>query len=173
MKLQKLVSLFLVLTILLFTSLNVMATCGSQVQTLVTQPPYSNLAAVLTDTEKVKLTNLLKAVKDDATYNKLLTEANAVAAMIANGRMMIALPDGTVVVDTAKGANNTFANFKVKAINENHNTRISILDAQLHDCGIGLEQKFSTTDGTKEVYFAKRLGAYLNSAGTARLSQKI
>lgn len=172
MKLQKLVSLLLVLTALLFISLNAMATCGSQVQTLVTQPPYSNLAAVLTDTEKVKLRDLLKAVVDDATYNKLLTEANAVAAMVTNGRMVITLPDGTVVVDTGK-ANNTFADFKAKAINENHNTRISILDAQLHDCGIGLEQKFSTSDNTKEVYFAKRLGPYLDSAGTARLSQKI
>ena len=80
--------------------------------------------------------------------------------------------DGTVVVDTSKGATNTFANFDAKKINENHNTRISILDAQLYDCGVGLETKTSSTTDVKEVYLAKRLGNYLNSAGTVRLSHK-
>jgi hypothetical protein len=50
--------------------------------------------------------------------------------LLAGSRIVITLPDGTVVVDTSKN-NNTYANFQAKAINENHNTRVAILDAQL------------------------------------------
>lgn len=85
---------------------------------------------------------------------------------------MITLPDGTVVVDTSKGTANTYQNFKNKVINENHNTRVAILDAQIYDCGVGLETKKSTTDNVVESYVAKRLGNYLDSAGTVRISDK-
>ncbi len=94
------------------------------------------------------------------------------AALLANGRVLITLPDGTVVVDTSKSTDNTYANFQAKAINENHNSRIAILDAQHWACGIGLETKTSTTTGAVEVYLAKHLGTYLNSAGTVRPSHK-
>lgn len=162
----------LAVTLSFLVSLNAIAACAPQVTTLITQAPYSTLNAILTPAKITTLTTKLSAVKDSATYNKLLVEAVATADMIANGRVVITLPDGTVVVDTAKGAANTFANFDAKKINENHNTRISILDAQLYDCGVGLETKTSTTTDVKEVYLAKRLGNYLNSAGTVRLSHK-
>lgn len=160
----------LALAALFFTSFNVMAGCAEQVQTKLTAPPYDTLNAVLTGPKVNTFKNKLSAVVDQATYNVLLNEANATAATIANGRIVVTLPDGTVVVDTAKGANNTFDNFKAKTINENHNTRVAILDAQLWACGVGLETKTSTTTNTAEVYLAKRLGIYLNSAGTVRLS---
>jgi hypothetical protein len=67
---------------------------------------------------------------------------------------------------------NSFQHFKNKTVNENHNTRISILDAQLWPCGSGVERKFSTTDNVFETYLAERLGPYLNNEGTARLSIK-
>lgn len=171
MKMQK-ISLLPVLVVLFFISFNVMAACAPQVQTKLAAAPYDTLNAVLTPAKLTSFKNKLSAVKDQPTYATLLTEANATAAVVANGRVVVTLPDGTVVVDTAKGATNTFANFEAKAINENHNTRVAILDAQIWDCGIGLETKTSSTTGVVEVYLAKRLGAYLNSAGTVRLSHK-
>ena len=111
------------------------------------------------------------AMIDQTTYATLLADSQAVAASIVNGRLVITLPDGTVVIDTSK-VNNTYANFLAKAINENHNSRVAILSAQQYPCGLGLESKFSTTDGRLEAYFAIRLGNMLDSYGTARISTK-
>lgn len=171
MKMRK-ISLLPVLIVLFFISFNVMAACGPQVQTKLTQPPYDTLNAILTPAKVNSFRNKLSAVKDQSTYQVLLNEAKATAATIANGRILVTLPDGTVVVDTAKGTANTYDNFDAKTINENHNTRVAILHSQIYDCGVGLESKTSSTTGAKEDYLAKRLGAYLNSAGTVRLSQK-
>jgi hypothetical protein len=145
--------------------------CAPQVATLVTKLPYSTLNAKLTP-HLVAMKAKLDAVKNQATYATLLTEANATALSIPRGRIMITLPDGTVAVDTSKGAANTFANYSAKKINENHNTRIAILDSQLYECGLGVETKRSTTDGVVESYVAKRLGNYLDNSGTVRISQK-
>lgn len=171
MKMRKL-SLLPVLVALFFISFNAMAACAPQVLTKLAAAPYDTLNAVLTPTKVTSFKNKLNAVKDQSTYATLLTEANATAAVIANGRIVVTLPDGTVVVDTSKGAKNTFANYEAKVINENHNSRVAILDAQIWDCGVGLETKNSSSTGVVEVYLAKRLGAYLNSAGTVRLSHK-
>ncbi|MBA3757047.1 MAG: hypothetical protein H0X02_12860 [Nitrosomonas sp.] len=170
MKMQK-IFLLPVLAALFFISFNAMAACAPQVQTKLAAAPYNTLNAILTPAKLTSFRNKLSAVQNQATYATLLTEANATAAMLANGRIVVTLPDGTVVVDTSK-SNNTYANFGAKAINENHNTRVAILDAQLYDCGIGLETKTSTTTGDIEVYLAKRLGTYLDSAGTVRVSHK-
>ena len=111
------------------------------------------------------------AMVDQATYATLLTHSQALAASITAGRVVITLPDGTTAVDTSKN-NNTYANFLAKAINENHNSRVAILAAQQYQCGLGLESKFSTTDGQLESYFAIRLGNHLDAYGTARISTK-
>ncbi|MBP6366155.1 MAG: hypothetical protein KBA82_09155 [Nitrosomonas sp.] len=162
----------LVLTALFVTSFNAMAACAPQVTTKLAAAPYDTLNAILTPAKVTIFRNKLNNVTNQATYAILLAEANATATLIANGRVIVTLPDGTVVVDTSKGANNTYTNFIDKAINENHNTRVAILDAQIYDCGVGLETKTSSSTGVKEVYLAKRLGAYLDSAGTVRLSHK-
>jgi hypothetical protein len=164
-------SFLFVVAVLFLTSFNVMAACAPQVQAKLAAAPYNTLNAVLTSAKVNSFKNKLSAVKNQATYAPLLAEANATAAMLTDGRIVVTLPDGTVVVDTSK-SNNTYANFVAKAINENHNTRVAILDAQLYDCGLGLEAKTSTTTGDQEVYLAKRLGNYLDSAGTVRLSHK-
>ena len=170
MKIQK--RLFLpALIVLFFISFNAMAVCAPQVQAKLDAAPYNTLNAVLTPAKIASFTNKLKAVENQATYAALLTEVNATANMLADGRIVVTLPDGTVVVDTSK-SNNTYPNFIAKRINENHNTRVAILDAQLFDCGVGLEKKTSSSTGDEEVYLAKRLGEYLNSAGTVRLSHK-
>ena len=162
----------LVLTALFVTSFNAMAACAPQVTTKLAAAPYDTLNAILTPAKVTSFRNKLNNVTGQGTYAILLAEANATATLIANGRIVVTLPDGTVVVDTSKGANNTYANFIDKAINENHNTRVAILDAQIYDCGVGLETKTSSSTGVQEVYLAKRLGAYLDSVGTVRLSRK-
>ncbi|TXI18463.1 MAG: hypothetical protein E6Q62_06600 [Nitrosomonas sp.] len=171
MKMQKISSMIAVAALCLM-SFNVMAACAPQVQTKVTQAPYATLNAILTPARVTSIKNKLDAVNNPTTYNILRAEAVATSNLIADGRVVITLPDGTVVVDTSKGSANTYANFQAKTINENHNTRVAILDAQIYDCGLGLETKTSTSTGDVEVYLAKRLGAYLNSAGTVRLSNK-
>jgi hypothetical protein len=144
MKMQKL-SLMFVIAALSLISLNAMAACAPQVQAKLTAAPYASLNAILTPARINGLKAKLDAVTNVATYNALRTEAHATAALIADGRVVITLPDGTVVVDTSKGAANTYQNFQDKVINENHNTRVAILDAQIYDCGVGLETKTSTS----------------------------
>jgi hypothetical protein len=67
---------------------------------------------------------------------------------------------------------NSFRRFKNKMVNENHNTRIAIHDAQAWPSGVGLESKFSTSDNRPEDYVAARIGDLLDSEGTAGMSNK-
>jgi hypothetical protein len=155
--------------------------CAPKVPQLIeADPVYAQLFQTL-DPQAPQLKALLAAVVDQATYQNLLDLARSIAGGITTGRVLITLPDGTAVVDTSKPDDpadstpdqaNSFQHFKNKTVNENHNTRISILDAQLWPCGLGVEKKFSTTDNVFEIYLAERLGPYLNNEGTARLSIK-
>lgn len=145
--------------------------CATGVGPLLKTTAYSTLNTTLTPTDVSNLTTAMKLVSNDAQYQVVLDLANAIAAKAgATGRVVITLPDGTVVVDTKKTTNNTYANFSAKAINENHNSRIAILDAQLWPCGVGVETKFSTSTGAVETSLARRLGGYLNSVGTVRVN---
>ena len=122
----------------------------------------------------------LAAVNNQATYATYLAAARTLAGTVPNGRLLITLPDGTVMIDTGRpddptdvmATGNSFAHFGSKTVNENHNSRIAILDAQEWPCGVGLERKLSTTTGQTETYVAMRLGAHLDNLGTARLSTR-
>ena len=138
---------------------------------------YSSLIASLSP-NVYDLTQLVDAVDNPATYRDLLTFSRDLAASIPNGRLLIALPDGTVVVDTFQPDDldnnllegNSYEHFEKKTVNENHNTRVAIMSAQLYPCGVGVESKPSTTTGTFQSYAALRLGGQFQSSGTARLS---
>ena len=120
----------------------------------------------------------LAGVTNQATYATYLAAARAVAGGVPNGRLVVTVPDGTVLLDTGRpddpgdtmASGNSFAHFGSKTVNENHNSRIAIFDAQEWPCGVGLERKLSTTTGVTETYVAIRLGTHLDSLGTARLS---
>lgn len=154
------------------------ASCAPLVKNKIAVAPYAALNIALSNTVMTQLNRLVGLVKDVATYNSLVAFAKLQAT--AGKRLVITVPDGTVLYDSSKGTLNTFANFAAKRINENHNSRIAILAAQLYECGIGVETKFSTTDKTTETYVAARLGlgtaaaaaSYLNNNGTVRLSLK-
>ena len=142
------------------------------------RPNYDLMWAVLTPNIS-NLTTLLNGVVDQSSYATLLAAARTVAAGIdpaRRGRLVVTLPDGTVVLDTFRSdgdtpANsNSFAHFQAKSINENLNTRVAMAAAQGYPCGIGIETKLSTTTSAFESQFAVRLGSHLSSRGTARLS---
>ena len=78
-------------------------------------------------------------------YNLLLTIFKLNPLPSDGLRLVVTEPDGTVVVDTAMTTLNTFANWKTKSINENHNSRIAIIDAQTLEGGVGYETKHSST----------------------------
>jgi len=118
----------------------------------------------------------LRAVVDQPTYQTLLTTAHNLAASFTNGRIVITLSDGTVVIDTGRpddpantmAVGNSFAHFSAKTVNENHNSRLAIFLAQEYPCGIGIETKFSTSTGQTESYVGLRLGNHLDADGTLR-----
>ena len=138
------------------------------------RPSYDLLWALLIPRVGL-LSGLVQAITDQPTYATLLSTARSIAAEVSSGRLVVTLPDGTVVVDTVQPdgdfpANaNSYAHFKARSINENHNTRVAIMAAQTFPCGIGIETR-PTVPGNAESHFAARLGAHLNSSGTARLS---
>jgi hypothetical protein len=105
------------------------------------------------------------------------------------GRILITLPDGTVVVDTSKadapacdttaaacaglngfpvnppagcacnGQANSYGHYLKKSVNENHASRIAIHDAQEWPCAYGLETKSSSSTNSNEHYLAIRLAS--------------
>jgi len=113
-------------------------------------------------------------------YNALLQVVRTFLTVALGYRLVLALPDGTVIIDSARpddiaGATasvvaNSFVNFTNGTINANHNTRVAVLNAQLQCQGYGYEKKYSTTTLQHEVYVAARLGIQFNNEGTLRLS---
>jgi opacity protein-like surface antigen len=169
---NKKASLVLIIAALSFSSFNAMAApgeCAAQVVSkLASNASYKALNAKLAP-KVASLTTLLRAVKDQPTYAKLLS---AVRAAAGTDRLVVTLADGTVVVDTGRSALNNYATYAAKGVNENHNSRVAIMLAQTHVCGLGVETKYSSTDKSNEKYVAIRLGTYLDSAVTARISRK-
>jgi hypothetical protein len=86
-------------------------------------------------------------------------------------RVVITLSDGTVAYDTSKANANTYEKYVAKTINENHNSRVSILQALLGSSGIGFETKYSTTSTHLTNYFSQRVGPSVADAlGVIRVS---
>jgi len=157
-------------------------TCAGAVVQKVAVAPYAALHGLLTTAVINNLNTKLAAVVDQASYANLLASVTTLkASIVGSGRVVVTLPDGTVVIDTSK-TNNTYADFLNKAINENQNTRVAVMDTQIYQCGLGLETRFSTTDQKKENFVARRLGnatsaatyaaSYLNNNGSVRVSVK-
>ncbi len=126
------------------------------------------------------LTTLLDGLSNESpsinqsNYQTLLMTARSIAAAVG-GRLVVTLADGTVVVDTSHPDGetpvnaNSYAHFVAQSINQNQNSGIAIMAAQMFPCGVAIESKRSTT-GDVESHFAVRLGPHLSSSGTARLS---
>jgi len=141
------------------------------------RPTYDLLWTTLIPNVTTLTTQLLNTF-DPSTYAALLASARSIAAAIPNGRLVLMLPDGTVVLDTSRPDGetpsnaNSYAHFLAKSINENQNTRVAPMSAQMFPCGVAIETNADTT-GFVESHFAVRLGAHLTSIGAARLSAVI
>jgi hypothetical protein len=153
--------------------------CDSD-QSLIYQRLYGFMLPNVTEIQTL-LTNTV----DQPSYALLLAECNSLVSAynsafgVTSGRIVVVDSDGLVIVDTSKGALNTFANAEdganpatfASAINVNHNSRLAILDAQQFDNGVGVETKLSNSTNTIQSYVAIRLGLILNNVGTFRMSQ--
>ena len=128
------------------------------------------LLAFLNNTKDEKAYKLMKDSMDAVVAN---TKQAAVNAGGSKARLLCTLPDGTVFYDSGSKIENSYANFKAKAINENHQSRSAILKAILSEDGLGWEAKFSTSTNSYEQYVAMRLGMSQHDAmGVVRLSFK-
>eukprot|EP01083_Nonionella_stella_P254540 874552_1 len=132
--------------------------------------PYSSLNMEITD-HFGELCGALEQwdPNDKSSYYAI----KAIGEKISNNygyRTTLCVPDGSVIYDAPKGADNTFENAVNKAIDENHNTRVSIMSAQLNDEGKGWEEKLSTSSSTVENYVSRRCGDQFENFGTIRLS---
>jgi len=89
-------------------------------------------------------------------------------------KYLLALDDGTVIIDTgkSKSENNTIDDYIAKSVNlDNHNTRPEILQATLSSSGVGSAERFSSSNGSSYQYYAVRLGNSVNgNIGTLRVA---
>ncbi len=127
---------------------------------------------------------LLKNLTSNATsynttvliFRDLINNINIATGKI--GRILVALPDGTVYFDSSKPDGvinnrtdtNLFTNAQARTINENHNTRPSIMCSQTLQSGFGFESKFSSSTTQIEDYVAMRIGIQGYNLGTIRYS---
>ena len=113
-------------------------------------------------------------VSDENSYNivkNILASIDSKLASVTGktGRVTVILPDGTVYYDSSK-SNNTWTAAKAKAINENHNTRASIITVQISPTIVAYESKFSTINNRPEEYVSVRFGPFGCSDGVIRYS---
>jgi hypothetical protein len=105
----------------------------------------------------------LDAVVTNATNNPL-------GSGIGSLRILVTLADGTTAFDN-RSSKNTFAFFKTKEVNENHQSRAAIISAVLSASGVAFEKKYSSSTNKNEQYLAIRLGKSAEDAiGVARFS---
>ncbi len=133
-------------------------------------PPGSS--SPLSDTIGIFMDNILESQWNTMYAGVKAFVAANVSSLYPSLRVVITLPDGHVVCDTYKSDTvNTYNNFRTKSINENHNSRMSILTALLSNSGHGYEEKYSSSDLRMEAYHAQRMGAFsLNALGVVRVS---
>jgi hypothetical protein len=132
----------------------------------------SGSSSPLSDTIGIFMDNALESQWNTMYAGVKAFVAANVSTLYPGLRVLVTLSDGQVVLDTNKSDTvNTFNNFKLKAINENHNSRVAILTSLLSNAGTGYEEKFSTSDLKFEAYHAQRMGAASSYAlGVVRVS---
>ena len=128
------------------------------------------LLAFLTNTKSEDLYKQMKNAMDRVVAD---TTQAAVNSGGSKSRLLCTLADGTVFYDSGSKVENSYANFRSKSINENHQSRAAIQKAILSEDGLGWEAKFSTSTNSYEQYVAMRIGMSQQDAmGVTRLSFK-
>jgi hypothetical protein len=126
-----------------------------------------------------------------ATLNQFVTDAPS--SLVDNGtnspRLLITAPGGNVLYDSSKGTSNTFARSSLSIpsisgsgssitytnpINDNHNTRASIMTALLMEpTGYGYQSYYSTSVSGDQSYVARRIGTLSTPYGVVRVSADV
>ena len=126
--------------------------------------------------------NVLKAYVDKLASNGVSYKDNGF-------KFLLALDDGTVIVDTSKSDNvtttkaigsvasgtsvapNSAAAYGCKIVNENHGSRPEIMNATLSASGVGSARRFSSSSSSAFAYYAVRLGnSSQSNLGTLRIA---
>jgi len=137
------------------TNLAALETASLFAKTLGLETKVYNFQRLNTDAAYADMSGVVTQVKD---------------SMPAGGRILISAADGQVLMDTSK-SNNSRANASAKAINENHNSRLSIISAGLSASGVATEKKYSSSTLKNEEYLAVRVGSSAQDAiGVIRYS---
>jgi hypothetical protein len=141
-------------------------------------PSAANLLSHLILRVRPLLTDL-NMPSNQSDYNSVMTKCNEIKSNMigfSGARVLYTAPDGTVIFDSGIKifTDNTYDNYVKKSINENHNSRPAIMCAQLSlfGHGLGVEQKFSTSTKSNEIYAAIAFGSRFNNQGTMRISYK-
>ena len=138
-------------------------------------PQANELLLHLVNTVRPRI-NGLNLPQSVSEYNNVLTLCNSIKTDMGvkfnKPRVLFCSQDGTVVVDTGKSTN-TFENYTGKSVNENHNSRVAIMFAQLSlfGAGLGVENKYSGSINTNQLYAATIVnGTRFSNSGTFRIS---
>jgi hypothetical protein len=140
-------------------------------------PSVPNLNALLDSYNILASSIVYNFLQNDTENNWNIMDANSKMWLKNNTfnvdglRVVNTLSDGTVCYDSFSKTN-SYENYKSKSINENHNTRVAILQALLSNSGVGYDNRNSTTTGKFAHYIAQRISVtpYTSSAGCVRVS---
>jgi hypothetical protein len=110
--------------------------------------------------------NLMYEALNSTGFQALLNASNV--------RLLITVADGTVAYDSSRPTRNSWANFRLREINDNHNTRPEILLALLGNSGVGVANRYSTSVNKVDMNYATRYGLSTTyPLGCYRLSQSL
>jgi len=130
------------------------------------------------DATQYNFSQILKNLNsnNDNSYSNAATQLQAITNYFSNSlptfdaRIIAVTADGNVLFDSAK-SNNTNANAQDNTITSaNHNTRVSVITANMMSNGYGYEAKWSSTLKNYEYYVAKRFGVLGSADGVIRYS---
>lgn len=166
-------------------SIQLSGRAAPQIKRRINTEPYCQLYHNLTKNDNIAIlehdldhlyNSLPDMCKAEKAYDKLFHDAREIVRNYCPEqppkaiRIVIIAANGMVIVDSEKGTRNTLVNFLAGAIDENFNSRIAILDAQAWPAGVGLERQFDFNNFRYGSAVAIRLGGYLDSLGTVRLT---
>ena len=141
-------------------------------------PSVANMNALISSYNEAAGSSVYNFLQDDTSANWNIMDTNSQSWIDENKfgvsglRVLITLGDGHVCYDSYDSDINSYANYLSRSINENHNTRISIITAMLSNSGIAYENRKSSTTGTFKNYVAQRTSVtpFTSSAGCIRIS---
>lgn len=129
---------------------------------------YNILAKFFQKNDYADFASEIVEIDDEQSYQALYTKITTYITNLGlvNLRIVLADPDGKVIVDTSKGEDNNYQNYLDGSINANHNTRQTFMSAQTFKEGISYETKYSNSTQQVRAYVSMRIGNFRDNSGT-------